>query len=235
VLFFVVYIVLAVVFALIGSEMAKSRNRDAAAWALISALFPLLGILALAVAGKANVPQFHQPANVSWQPIPEIQTAPRLEAKEYDERKWKALLEVDDDVAAAAKVVAEYGSLYLDEFAGKFMALDDKSYLEVLKSKTVAKAENDLKKRIEDQQILATLEADESNKIYLEYMRKLNENGGIDPDYHVRVVKAEKYLGPAKPFKNGVALEFEDGTFALKGGFLMRRFSTAAERDKWGT
>ncbi|WP_164821930.1 PLDc N-terminal domain-containing protein [Sinorhizobium medicae] len=45
--FVIIYLILAVVFAVIGSEMAKSRNRDAAAWALICALLPLLGIVAL--------------------------------------------------------------------------------------------------------------------------------------------------------------------------------------------
>jgi hypothetical protein len=47
----------------------------------------------------------------------------------YDAGKWKALTEVDPEIAAAAAEVAPYGSLALAELATKYLTLNDKQYL----------------------------------------------------------------------------------------------------------
>ncbi len=101
--FIIVYLILAVVCAVIGSEMAKSRNRDAAAWALVCALLPLLGIIALAVAGSANAQAPYAPTTRNEQPLQFSPLELEVESKKYDEGKWLALLDVDDDIADAAR------------------------------------------------------------------------------------------------------------------------------------
>ncbi|MDX0889749.1 hypothetical protein GOE07_02310 [Sinorhizobium medicae] len=231
--FVIIYLILAVVFAVIGSEMAKSRNRDAAAWALICALLPLLGIVALAVAGSAKAQTPYSPTTRNEQPLQISPAKVEVESKKYDEGKWLALLDVDDEIADAAKDVESYGAGYVDEFAEKYLALGDKSYLESLKAKIIARAVKDQERKIEQQKQDELDKANEANKIYFEYLEKLKQNGGIDPDYHSKVVSVEKYSGTAKAFRNGVEVQFEDGTFALKGGFLMRRFNSKAELDEW--
>ncbi|MDX0430785.1 hypothetical protein GOC91_15700 [Sinorhizobium medicae] len=57
---------------------------------------------------------------------------------------------------------------------------------------------------------------DEANTIYFEYLEKVKRNDGIDPDCHSKVMSVERYSGAAKAFRNGVEVQFEDGTFALK-------------------
>jgi len=45
----------------------------------------------------------------------------------------------------------------------------------------------------------------------------------------------ERYTGSARAFENGIKLYFDDGTLALKGGFLIRKFATEAELEAWGS
>ncbi|MDX0604996.1 hypothetical protein GOD78_28090 [Sinorhizobium medicae] len=231
--FIIVYLILAVVCAVIGSEMAKSRNRDAAAWALVCALLPLLGIIALAVAGSANAQAPYAPTTRNEQPLQFSPVELEVESKKYDEGKWLALLDVDDDIADAVKAIEGYGGSYIDEFAEKYLALADKNYLQPLKAKIIAKAMKDHESKMARKKQDELARDDEANTIYFEYLEKLKRNYGIDPDYHSKVLSVERYSGAAKAFRNGVEVQFEDGTFALKGGFLMRRFNTRAELDQW--
>jgi hypothetical protein len=233
--FLIVYLILAVVFAFIGSEMAKSRNRDAAAWALICALIPLLGVVALAVAGNAQAHTTYTPAARIEDSLTRPKASVKADTKPYDIKKWEALLEVDDDVAKAAQEITPYGPSYVDDFAEKYLALGDKAYLEVLRAKMIAKAVKDREISEEQERQNQIDKAKGDNKIYFQYIEKLKENGGIDPDYNQKVLRVQRYTGLAKPFRNGVEVEFEDGTFALKGGFLMRRFDSRTEMEKWGS
>ena len=41
-------------FAWLGSEMAKSRNRGQVTWAIVCALFGIFGVIVLALVGKAD-------------------------------------------------------------------------------------------------------------------------------------------------------------------------------------
>jgi len=47
----------------------------------------------------------------------------------YDGGKWKALTELDPEIAAAVAQVAPYGSLAVNELAAKYLTLNDKQYL----------------------------------------------------------------------------------------------------------
>lgn len=231
----IIYAILAVIFAVIGAEMAKSRNRDAAAWALICALVPLIGIIALAVAGKAQAAPDYSPPLRQLPSQPKPANAIRVaNAKAYDEKRWRALLDVDDDLSEAAKQIEAHGRAYVDEFAEKYLALGENIYLEALKSKILCRAEQDkIDREAKIQQEKLDME-DQSGRFYQDYIAKLDASGGIDPDYHTKVVKVEKYVGNAPAFRDGVKVHFEDGTFALKGGFVIRRFSDERELEEWG-
>jgi hypothetical protein len=47
----------------------------------------------------------------------------------YDVAKWKALTELDPEIAAAVAEVEPYGSLAVTELATKYLAVNDKQYL----------------------------------------------------------------------------------------------------------
>jgi hypothetical protein len=50
---FIALVVIAL-FAWIGSEMAKTRNRNQTTWAILGALFGILAIIVLALIGKVE-------------------------------------------------------------------------------------------------------------------------------------------------------------------------------------
>jgi hypothetical protein len=58
----------------------------------------------------------------------------------YDERKWRALLRFDDEIAAAAKAVRAFGAQWEDELARSYLRLNDKSYLNALVAKITREA-----------------------------------------------------------------------------------------------
>lgn len=53
-IYFILFFVVAIMFGVVGASMAKSRNRDGAVWFIICFLFPLIGLLALAVGGEKS-------------------------------------------------------------------------------------------------------------------------------------------------------------------------------------
>lgn len=107
----VLYVVFAIAFAVIGARMARSRNRDPAIWALICCLFPLLGVIVLAVAGSAS------------------QSASVAVANDQNWQKWSVLRDLDPDIRAAAERMRAKGPPYERLLAEKYMTLGDKNYL----------------------------------------------------------------------------------------------------------
>jgi len=59
----------------------------------------------------------------------------------YDVAKWKALVEFDEDVAAAAKQLQNHGQQYVDQLAAAYLALNDKQYLPTIVQKVLARAQ----------------------------------------------------------------------------------------------
>jgi hypothetical protein len=231
--FVIIYLILSVVFAIIGSEMAKSRNRDAAAWALICALTGLLGIIVLAVAGPAESQAAHPVALPSPTAQPSKSSAFSV-LPSYDEYKWQALIEIDDDIANSVKLIEPYGQKYLHDFATKYLAIGDKEYLLVLTEKIITNARQDAEKAVARLSEERDLSLEEAERNYLEYVAKLKSNNGSDPTYNVKVVKIERYLGKAKAFENGLKVEMADGSFALKCGAMTRLFKDDKSLAEWG-
>ena len=107
--FLVAYLLVGIIFALVGAKMARTRQRDPAIWAIVCFLFPLIGILALLVAGG---------------------TSDATAGLSVDQRhKWKALCELDPDIREVAERAREHGKKYEDLLAVKYLALNEKTYL----------------------------------------------------------------------------------------------------------
>ncbi len=60
--------------------------------------------------------------------------------KEYDEAKWHALKEFDDDIRAAAHRIAAFGPAMEDKLAKAYLAISDKAYLQSIVNKLEAEA-----------------------------------------------------------------------------------------------
>jgi uncharacterized membrane protein YqaE (UPF0057 family) len=60
--------------------------------------------------------------------------------RSYDERKWRALIRFDDEIAAAAKRARGFGADCEDELARSYLRLNDKSYLDALLDKIAKEA-----------------------------------------------------------------------------------------------
>ena len=60
--------------------------------------------------------------------------------RSYDERKWRALIRFDDEIAAAANRARGFGAHCEDELARSYLRLNDKSYLEALLDKIAREA-----------------------------------------------------------------------------------------------
>jgi hypothetical protein len=59
----------------------------------------------------------------------------------FDEAKWNALVEFDPDIAAAVERLRPLGGKYVDELAEKFLALNDKQYLDTIVRRIVEQYE----------------------------------------------------------------------------------------------
>jgi hypothetical protein len=118
----VFYLAIGVVFALIGSNMAKARNRDAVMWAIVCFLTGFIGVILLAFVGDA-------PMN------PGAPTGGDATAHHSRSQKWSTLKAVDPDIASAAVEANRMGPDYEELLAKQYLSLGDKSYLNAIMHK----------------------------------------------------------------------------------------------------
>lgn len=106
-----------------GAYVAKARGKPPAIWAVICALSPLAGVLLLAASSRspAKRPQ------LSFAKAGMFTTGSFSQA---DLNRWKALVELDPDIAAAAAIAREKGIGCEMMLAEKYLTLNDKSYLQ---------------------------------------------------------------------------------------------------------
>jgi hypothetical protein len=111
----IIIVLLAILFAIIGGAMARSRNRSPIAWGIICLFTGFIGLIILAVAGDANGP------SVSIATIGDSSV-----------KRWNTLKEVDPDIANAAQEAQSLGPMAERKLAEKYLALNDKNYLPAL-------------------------------------------------------------------------------------------------------
>lgn len=129
--------------------MARSRDRDPAIWAVICFLFPLIGVLALAISGGA--PRSSANRGVAGE----------------EGKKWQVLQELDPDIRAAADRIREADPSYEGLLAQKYMALNDKNYLKAAEEAVMQQIDLDRSTRAE-----TFAQYEKSNKEAAERLRK---------------------------------------------------------------
>ena len=86
---------------------------------------------------KASPTPRSSAAPPAYEPSAEHNSAPE---RSYDERKWRALIRFDDEIAAAANRARGYGAHCEDELARSYLRLNDKSYLDAFLDKIAKEA-----------------------------------------------------------------------------------------------
>jgi hypothetical protein len=233
----VVYLVLGIVLGIIGSTIAKSNGRDPAVWFVICAFVPLIGIVALLIAGESK-PHATAPV-LNFKPIePEARNVQaRMEApqsEKYDRKRWSVLKEVDPEIAAASKEVVALASHYDDVLAEKYLVLGDKTYLSALVNgikaehdKREKELENALASETSEKAMAVRSRMAEREKRSLAMMAEIEASNMYCKYSRKRVRSMEIYRGLALPDHGFVKLAYEDGTYELRSGDSY--FSISAE------
>jgi hypothetical protein len=236
--FFILYLIAGVVFAAIGGEMAKARNRDAAVWALLCFATGLLGIIVLAIVGDASPEasgSHSSPSNNQFGYVPRDKPT-----KSYDEKKWSALKEFDQDIAQAAEQVAKFGSQAEDRLATAYLAIGDKSLLNAMVGKLVAEegaavAERErldaerkqrvteLQQKMSDQQL--QLLADRERRARATFEQIQRDGMMLDGK---KVVSAEMYISDLAHKQGWLKVVYENGREELRAGNSMELLKNAA-------
>ena len=103
-----IWLIIAIVFGVIGANVARNKGKDAAAWGIICFLLPFAVIFLLAS---------------SSQSLP-------LESPAEDlDQKWAALVRYDPEIRAAAEQVAPYGPLATSMLRDLYTAVQNKAAL----------------------------------------------------------------------------------------------------------
>jgi hypothetical protein len=234
-------------FGVVGYLVAKSKGRQPMLWAVICALFPLIGLIILAFLRPELTTTSESPSyDLIAYPAASTQTAtpiaalPKREGKEraYDGKKWAALVEIDQDIAEAAAKVRAVGDRYVDQLAETYLTLNDKSYLSSVVDKVLERARDDLRKH----EALAADAAERTatfageNAALVEQRRRfadaarasIKARGGIDDASGKRVVAASVYTGPVAQWAGSLKLEFADRSLELRKSESMRMYFTDA-------
>jgi len=125
----VVYVLIMVVFGVIGATLAESRNREPVVWGIICALFPLLGILILLALGSQSTLLNHS-------------STINASTAQHDAHKWETLKQVDPEIAAAAAKANAVDAEAEKLLAKKYLTLNDKSYLDTMVKKAIEESKN---------------------------------------------------------------------------------------------
>lgn len=119
------FLILAVCFivAVFAVRYARKTGRDALTWGLVGFFTGGLGLFVLS--------RFSRPGELNLMPVhaPEAVLGPGGLTQAEHER-WSILKEVDPEIRAAARRVAEQGDEFEFNLAKKYLVLNDKSYLE---------------------------------------------------------------------------------------------------------
>jgi hypothetical protein len=147
----------------------------------------------------------------------------------YDRRKWEILKEVDDDIAQAARRVADVNSAFEDELAQKYLTLGEKAYLAAIERRIIETHEAQVRRETEDIEKRKNDINSKDSEFARDYIEILRNNGNREPDEGLMVAKVEQYFGNYKFFHGGLAITFEDGTIMLKNRFTSRKYPSRAQ------
>lgn len=131
----IIILIILLVCGFIGSGMAKSRGKDPTAWFFICFLTGIIGIIILAVSGSPAVAT--ENASHSYAATP-ARAALSQGAGAIDLKRWRTLVELDPDIAAAAKIARDKSDICERLLAEKYLVLNDKTYLQAALDRALA-------------------------------------------------------------------------------------------------
>jgi hypothetical protein len=226
---FIIAIVVGIVCAFIGAEMAKNRGRDAAVWAVICFLFPIVGILALAIAGGDGRHPVQSVTNSQSKYGNQLDATavsnalPAASPLSSASQAWKTLKEFDIEIRQAAEALSPFGVDAEERLAKAYLAVSDKALLPSMVAK-IADDEEKVKADKTDQRAkaLAKNSSDALEKLTLreqaaaQTIQSVKANGMVFNGR--RVTSAEMYDGDDAHDFGFARLAYADGGVELRAG-----------------
>ncbi len=226
----VVVIISSVVSAIVGYFIDEGSG---ALWGFF--LGPIGWIIAAILKGKSAPEPY---SAYRWRDEQEVKprlvntppTSPPVKVETFDRAKWKVLKEVDAEIRSASEQVSKLDPNLDAVLAEKYLALNDKQYLQSLTDVVVQAFE---KKKAEEEAIAATFttEARESAERSKKFYEMSLGADRMAPETGTRVEGVEIYDGSWVNFKGGIRVILEDGRNMLMNKSMRRDF--APGDDKW--
>jgi len=154
--------------------------------------------------------------------------------------KWKSLIEVDTEIATEYERVKALGDEFGEEFAEKYLALNDKNYLKNLSDKIVrAVADKENLEKLAKVKMTELGMSELQYNFYERFKKRIEDNLGIfEPG--VRVIEILPYNNRDRgAFKDGLLVHLDDGSSLLVSNEIInlnppqKRLFTAQEKDMW--
>lgn len=226
-------LVVVIISSLISAVVGYFIDKDSGAlWGFF--LGPIGWIIAAILKDKNGKAQ-HEIRHTVPFPSREFQSVatitPAKPASNSDElRKWNVLKEVDAEIRAASQLVVEVDPQLDSVLAEKYLALNDKQYLQSL-TDVVLKTYKE--KKAHDEAVAAALstEARENGARSKRLYEMSLGSDWIAPETGTRVHSVEIYEGSWVNFKGGIRIILEDGRNMLMHKSMRRDF--APGDDKW--
>jgi|GEM_PF-1649768 len=156
--------------------------------------------------------------------------------------KWKSLIEVDEDIAAEYYKIVALGDEFGEEFAEKYLALNQKNYLKNLSDKIIITAQQKIADKLakrQEMELKVGVESSElQRKFYELYKKRIDDNFGCIKSGQ-KVIDIFPYDKKLAPFRDGLVVYLEDGTVMLVCNELIhlapieRQLTTEEDKNSW--
>lgn len=133
-------LVIPLIFGVLGAAIAASKNRNPIGWGLLCFLLPLLGLIILVFQKTQTSTEEKIAVALAGADMAQIGSGGRSSANVVESPKWKALVELDPEIADAADKARRYGVYYEALLAQKYLPLNDKQYLQGALEKVLEEA-----------------------------------------------------------------------------------------------
>jgi hypothetical protein len=211
-----------IISAVVGYAIDEGRGLI---WGLV--LGPIGWIIAAILKGKdgqVGTP-YRSPEPLSqFQRQPVRTVAPSRDPVETEElRKWNILKEVDPDIRASSQRVVEVNPELDQVLAQKYLALNDKQYLQSLTNLVIDAHKLQMEAEEAATANVASADLERSKRSKKLYEMSLGPDR-ISPETGGRVSSVEIYHGSWVPFKGGIRVVHDDGRNLLLNNSMRRTF-----------
>lgn len=134
-------LIIPLIFGVLGAIIASGKNRNALGWGLLCFLLPLIGLLILIF--QKSLPSRDQQLAKAIAAANSTNGTAKVITDASGDPKWKSLVALDADIAAAAEAARRLGSKYEALLAEVYLPLSDKQYLPAALEKVRSQAAAD--------------------------------------------------------------------------------------------